>query len=633
MAERVGDRLFYDFQLKRIQEKQGDIQEEQSRIASGKRILKGSDDPLGMVKSSELSSLNESFKQYNRNIVISKQRLSLADTVLGSTGNILQRLKQLALRANSGGMGGTAAKALAKEVFEQSQALIDLGNTLDSTGEYLFAGFRAHKKPFARDAEGVVRYNGDGGRRTIPISGSTEVRTSDTGSEIFMTVPTRTGHVSIFDIADRLEGLISAVKQVYEESAEITRDELPNMSDNITINGVKVQTDIEIPRISTGNREALVSFSGATKAGHLEYLNFTLGKTKHRVGPLGLTSGATAESMAQVLNSDEGFVGAKMFADISPSGQLRIVQKGGVPIENMSFELKDKPRSLTVRLKDDNYANIENMSLRVGEETKTYAVNTPVGASAEILARSLNRNINFSNDGLKATVENVNGINRLVVKSRAGRLHSDESGIYFRKTGGDLAVVTERTQHRDTTLKPDTVLQYAGTRERTSMEKKIYMLNYISEHTGVKVNMRGNKLTFTSKSGEPIRLSASKGALTKLGLGDADSKFLVLSQRSGANIPTKDRAERMKPLLRQIDEAIDHTLVYRMRTGARSRKLDTQTAVLRSQTTANKSALSSIEDVDVARAATRLQQNKVLVQAAMQSLTMVRKLNLFEYMR
>ena len=58
----------------------------------------------------------------------------------------------------------------------------------------------------------------------------------------------------------------------------------------------------------------------------------------------------------------------------------------------------------------------------------------------------------------------------------------------------------------------------------------------------------------------------------------------------------------MEPLLTQIDAAIDHFgLPYAC--GA-MRKLDTQTSVINSQTTANKSALSTIEDVDAAKAAT-----------------------------
>lgn len=633
MAERVGDRLFYDFQLKRIQEKQGEIQEEQSRIASGKRILKGSDDPLGMVRSSELHSMNEAFGQFSRNIVISQQRLGLADTILGSAGNILQRLKQLALRANSGGMGGTASKALAKEVFEQSQALIDLGNTLDSTGEYLFAGFKSHRRPFGRDNDGFVRYQGDGGRRTVPVSGSTEVRTSDSGDEIFMSIPSGSGHVSVFDMADRLENLIVARKQVYHEGGVVANKTLPTMTDNISINGVKLDTTIDIPRVSTGNKEAILSFSGATKPGDLKYLTFTLGAVTHKVGPLGIDDGANVQTLAQILNSDTKFVGAKMTAEVTQGGQLKIIQKGGVPIESLRFDLKDIPRRLTVRLANDDYAGIPKVKIRQGTTLKEYLVNSGPGTSAQQMARLLNRNVTFRNDGLRAMVENVNGVNNLVITSRAGRLHSEEGGIMFQKQNGDNAATTFQTQQRDTTIKPDVVIQYAGTRERTPMEKKQYLINHISHLTGVKANVRGTKLTFTSQSGEPVRLNGEVGTLTKFGLGHADSKFITLNNRSGANVPSKSRAERFEPLIKELDNAIDHLLVFRMRVGARSRKLNTQTSVLRSQTTANKSAISAIEDVDVANAATRLQQNKVLVQAAMQSLTMVRKLNLFEYMR
>ena len=70
-----------------------------------------------------------------------------------------------------------------------------------------------------RDHDGFVRYKGDDGIRTIPISGSTEVRTSDTGNDIFMGIPSKTGHVNILTLPTAWMGWLAPLNRSIKKVA------------------------------------------------------------------------------------------------------------------------------------------------------------------------------------------------------------------------------------------------------------------------------------------------------------------------------------------------------------------------------------------------------------------------------
>ncbi|MDV7394842.1 hypothetical protein RZS08_25885, partial [Arthrospira platensis SPKY1] len=66
--------------------------------------------------------------------------------------------------------------------------LLDIANTRDSEGAFLFAGFKEQTRPFTRTAGGDVVYNGDQGQRSLQIGPSRQVASSDAGDSVFMLV-------------------------------------------------------------------------------------------------------------------------------------------------------------------------------------------------------------------------------------------------------------------------------------------------------------------------------------------------------------------------------------------------------------------------------------------------------------
>lgn len=164
----------------------------QEQIATGVRITKPSDDPAAAARILELQQSIELQEQYKVNINLAELRLRLEDMTLNSVENVMLRVKELAIQANNGTHDDVARNAIANELDERHKELLSLANTVDSNGDYLFAGFQSRNQPFTETMTGSishVNFNGDQGLRSIQISQSRQINVDSSGSDIFMKIP------------------------------------------------------------------------------------------------------------------------------------------------------------------------------------------------------------------------------------------------------------------------------------------------------------------------------------------------------------------------------------------------------------------------------------------------------------
>jgi flagellar hook-associated protein 3 FlgL len=85
--------------------------------------------------------------------------------------------------------------------------------------------------------------------------------------------------------------------------------------------------------------------------------------------------------------------------------------------------------------------------------------------------------------------------------------------------------------------------------------------------------------------------------------------------------------------LASIDQGMNHLDNVRAGIGARLNSIDNQKAENSDLVTASQTALSSLQDLDYAAAATRLSQQMLMLQAAQQSFVKVQNLSLFNYIQ
>jgi flagellar hook-associated protein 3 FlgL len=172
-----------------ITDQQGKLTQYQQQISTGKGLLTPSDNPLGAAQAVELSFSSASVAQYQANQTVASSSLALEDQTLTSVSNTMQSVASLLVRAGGGSLTDADRASIAQELQSNRNQLLELSNTTDAHGNYLFSGFSANTPPFSSSPSGLgVVYNGDAGQRAIQISSTRNVPIGDSGDRVFRSV-------------------------------------------------------------------------------------------------------------------------------------------------------------------------------------------------------------------------------------------------------------------------------------------------------------------------------------------------------------------------------------------------------------------------------------------------------------
>jgi flagellar hook-associated protein 3 FlgL len=182
----------------------------QNIIASGKKINKPSDDPLGMGRVLDYRQTIASIEQYQSNIQGGKTRLDVVEANLDLVDDLLEVVRAV---AETEARGTTESRQRAAEnVKNLYDQILDQANSKLSDN-YLFCGYQTKTAPFSRDDslattfdQFTVTYNGDGGDMQFIVADNTQVSMDADGRPIFHDAAP--GGVSIFDaMRDLIVGL------------------------------------------------------------------------------------------------------------------------------------------------------------------------------------------------------------------------------------------------------------------------------------------------------------------------------------------------------------------------------------------------------------------------------------------
>lgn len=145
---RIASSQWFRQSMSSLMEQQAAAAKTQQQLASGKRLLKASDDPVAASRAVDVSRAVNKLSQYERNSVQTENRLRLQEAAVGGSLDVLQRVRELAVQANSGTQSDDTRGAIAAEVEQLRDSLLQQVNMKDGTGRYLFGGFGEDKPPY-----------------------------------------------------------------------------------------------------------------------------------------------------------------------------------------------------------------------------------------------------------------------------------------------------------------------------------------------------------------------------------------------------------------------------------------------------------------------------------------------------
>ena len=167
-----------------ILDQQARLNRTQQQLATGKNVITPSDDPAAATQLLTLSSLKAKNEQYDRNVLMAQNELELQENVLASSGNVLQRVRELVVQANNAIQSNESRAAIGGEISNLADELLQLSNTKNSTGEYIFSGYNSRTPAFTRNGTGF-EFQGDQGERLLQVSEDSQITVRDNGQDVF----------------------------------------------------------------------------------------------------------------------------------------------------------------------------------------------------------------------------------------------------------------------------------------------------------------------------------------------------------------------------------------------------------------------------------------------------------------
>lgn len=190
---RISTGMLYDSGVRTVLGQTSSLLHTQQQIATGRRMLSPSEDPVAAARALDVNQAKEINAQYAITQNNAKSTLGLVDSQLSSVGDLLTRVRELAVQAGDASLSSSDLRSISSELRAHFDELIGLANSTDGTGQYLFSGFQGSNKPFSGSVESGAVYQGDDGQRALRLSSSRNIPVSDSGNSIFMDIKNGNG--------------------------------------------------------------------------------------------------------------------------------------------------------------------------------------------------------------------------------------------------------------------------------------------------------------------------------------------------------------------------------------------------------------------------------------------------------
>ncbi|EGI75417.1 flagellar hook-associated protein FlgL [Hylemonella gracilis] len=189
MAMRLGTANSYDRTLSILTQRQVELSQQQEKLAAGKKVLRGSDDPTGAAQAERAMTRSTRVDVEVRALNLQRNTVALTEGTLGNSMDLLQKIREKLVYAGDGALTPDDRAALALEIKGMRDQLFGYAIKQDSNGIPLFGGLGSAPQAFTDEVTGVT-FNGTTGNRAstlVSVPGTMD------GQAVWMNVPTGNG--------------------------------------------------------------------------------------------------------------------------------------------------------------------------------------------------------------------------------------------------------------------------------------------------------------------------------------------------------------------------------------------------------------------------------------------------------
>ncbi|MGF1873351.1 flagellar hook-associated protein FlgL [Photobacterium indicum] len=188
MISRIANFHHYNSVSNDMNRQQIKVQENQQQLASGKRLLTAGDDPVASIYIQNFDQQNTQIDQSVKSITMARNRLNNEEAAITEVENLLDDAKRKSMMMVNGSLSSDDRVAHKQDMQGVFDSFMNLANSRDESGNYVFAGTQYSQQPFFRDNNGDVAYVGDSYQRMAKIAPSVDVPVNDAGDKLFLEV-------------------------------------------------------------------------------------------------------------------------------------------------------------------------------------------------------------------------------------------------------------------------------------------------------------------------------------------------------------------------------------------------------------------------------------------------------------
>lgn len=204
---RISTQMMYEQNMRGITDSQSRWLSYGEQMSTGKRVNRPSDDPIAASQAIVLSQSQSQNSQFALARTFATQKVSLEDNVLTQVNTAISSVREKLVYASNGTLSDDDRLSLATDIQGIRDQLMNLANTTDGNGRFIFAGYKTESAPF--DAA-TGDYNGGAEAITQQVDTARNMTISHTGQQIFESITSNAeqlpgggyGQTNMFKILD-----------------------------------------------------------------------------------------------------------------------------------------------------------------------------------------------------------------------------------------------------------------------------------------------------------------------------------------------------------------------------------------------------------------------------------------------
>ncbi|KML67828.1 flagellar hook-associated protein FlgL [Pectobacterium peruviense] len=180
---RLSTSMIYQQNMQGIINGQAAWQKTGEQLSTGKRVVNPSDDPIAAAGAIMLGQAQSENGQYTLARTFAKQSMSLEESILDkSVTTVTSALTEVI--KGGGVLSDDDRKSVAASLRGMKAELLNMANSTDGNGNYIFAGYETDDAPFVEGAAGVEYL---GGNKAISqrVDSARDMAVSHVGSAVF----------------------------------------------------------------------------------------------------------------------------------------------------------------------------------------------------------------------------------------------------------------------------------------------------------------------------------------------------------------------------------------------------------------------------------------------------------------